>query len=315
MDILSSVLSTAAVTGSVAATVKAGDHWGMELAEVPGAAFHAITSGTAYLMLEGQAPLRLTSGDAVLLPAGTAHRLLSEPTANARPFDHLRAEAALAGGGELLIGDPPASTQIICASYSQDPATRVSPFRALPPVVYVPALSAPIGLRSSLALISDELSLTGPGIRSVLDHAINIVLVQILRAWIAGPDAEARPPSWLRGLAEPTTHAALTRFHENPALPWTVTTLAQSVGVSRATLTRRFESEVGQTPADYISSWRMDLAARRLRHSDETVGAIARTVGYQSEYAFNRAFARCYGSPPGRYRSSARALPRATSST
>jgi AraC-like DNA-binding protein len=47
----------------------------------------------------------------------------------------------------------------------------------------------------------------------------------------------------------------------------------------------------------------MTLAARALRESDQPLGAIARTVGYASEYAFAAAFKREYGTPPGRYRS------------
>jgi AraC-like DNA-binding protein len=81
-----------------------------------------------------------------------------------------------------------------------------------------------------------------------------------------------------------------------------VTTLAARVGVSRATLARRFEAEVGRAPGEYVSALRMDLAARRLRTTDDTVGTVARAVGYRSEYAFNRAFAREYGTPPGAYR-------------
>jgi len=243
----------------------------------------------------------------VLLPSGAQHELVSHPGAPTRPFDHLRAEASLGDGGELALGQPPLTTQIICASYGQDPAARVSPFAALPPVVHVPALAAPTGLRGSLALIADELRAPGPGIRSVLDHAVNIVLIQVLRAWIDDPSAADRPPSWLSGLADPVTSSALHQLHDDPAHPWTTTTLAQRVGVSRATLARRFETEVGQTPGDYITSWRMELAAQRLRHTDETVGAVARGVGYRSEYSFNRAFARFHGAPPGRYRRTARA--------
>jgi AraC-like DNA-binding protein len=306
MDILASVLSTAAVTGSVAATVRAGESWGMTLDQVPGAAFHAITSGSAHLVMDGRAPLQLMAGDTVLLPSGIPHQLLSHPGAPTRAFDHLRAEAALGDGGEVVVGEPPLGTQIICASYAHDPAARLSPFNTLPPVVYVPALAAPTGLRTSLALIADELRAPGPGIRSVLDHVVNIVLIQVLRAWIDDPAAADRPPSWLSGLADPVTSAALHQLHDDPAHPWTITTLAQRVGVSRATLARRFESQVGQTPGDYITAWRMELAAQRLRHGDETVGAIARGVGYRSEYSFNRAFARFYGAPPGRYRRAAR---------
>jgi hypothetical protein len=53
-------------------------------------------------------------------------------------------------------------------------------------------------------------------------------------------------------------------------------------------------------------SRRMDLAARRLRDTEDTVGAIASAVGYRSEYSFSRAFARHRGIAPGRYRSAHR---------
>ncbi len=72
--------------------------------------------------------------------------------------------------------------------------------------------------------------------------------------------------------------------------------------ISRATLARRFTESVGEPPLAYLSRWRMQLAAQRLKHTSETVETIARDVGYTSEYAFNRAFARHRGQPPGRYR-------------
>lgn len=57
----------------------------------------------------------------------------------------------------------------------------------------------------------------------------------------------------------------------------------------------------------YLTRWRMDLAARRLRDTVEPVEEIARSVGYRSEFAFNRAFVRHRGLPPGRYRRTATA--------
>jgi AraC-like DNA-binding protein len=74
------------------------------------------------------------------------------------------------------------------------------------------------------------------------------------------------------------------------------------VAVSRATLARRFSTLVGQTPLAYLTNWRMELAAHRLRYTDDPIGPIAHTVGYTSEYAFNRAFTRIRGLPPGRFR-------------
>jgi transcriptional regulator GlxA family with amidase domain len=69
---------------------------------------------------------------------------------------------------------------------------------------------------------------------------------------------------------------------------------------------RRFRTLVGQSPGSYLTDLRMRQAARFLRDSDHPVGEIATRVGYESEYAFNRAFKRAFGAPPGRYRTIAR---------
>ena len=306
MDTLTDVLTLAAVRGSVAASVAGGGDWGLRLDAVPGAAFHAITAGVAYLVLDGRPPLQLLPGDLVLLPSGAPHVLGGRPDAPVRPFDHARAEAALEDGGELAVGEPPATTRILCASYHHDPAATLATFSLLPDVMHLTALAAPHAVRTSLELLAQELRHPGAGSRAVLDHVVNILLIQLLRTWTEDSDMSERPPSWLRGLADPITRAALAALHADPAQPWTVNTLAREVGVSRATLTRRFASEVGHAPRDYLTTWRMEVAAQRLRTTNHPMGAIARSVGYSSEYAFNRAFARRHGLPPGRYRTTSR---------
>ena len=106
---------------------------------------------------------------------------------------------------------------------------------------------------------------------------------------------------------DPVAGPALAVLHTQPSRDWTVPSLAAAIGVSRATLARRFPAQVGCTPAAYLTRWRMDLAAVRLRDTDDTVGAIASSLGYTSEYAFNRAFTRHRHIPPGRYRTRSRA--------
>ena len=73
-------------------------------------------------------------------------------------------------------------------------------------------------------------------------------------------------------------------------------------GAKVAAILALLAGEVGEPPLAYLTRWRMDLAARRLRDGDEPVETIARSVGYTSEYAFNRAFSRHRGEPPGRFR-------------
>jgi AraC-like DNA-binding protein len=312
MDALAAVLAVAGVRGAIAATVNAAEPWGLTLDAVPGAAFHAITDGTAWLRVRGnpgtrdEAGIRLMPGDIVVLPAGTAHILASAPSSRTQPFDHLAAEQALAAGGELTVGTGTIQTRILCASYHQDPAVTLPLLTLLPDVLHIPASRANPGLDATLRLLAHELAQPQPGAAAVLNRLVDILLVQVLRIWLTASASQAGRASWLSALTDPVAGPALATLHTQPGRSWTVDSLASSTGVSSATLARRFNAKVGQTPAAYLTRWRMDLAAQRLRDTEDTVGAIARSLGYTSEYAFNRAFTRHRHTPPGRYRTQAR---------
>src|SRR5690349_11212275 len=307
MDALTAVLAVAGVRGTVAATLDAAEPWGLALDAVPGAAFHAVTDGLAWLRIAGRADTRLMPGDVVLLPTGIAHVLASAPGAGTMPFDHAAAERALAAGESLRLGTGPGQTRVLCASYRQDPAVTVPLLTLLPDVLHIPARQAGAALDATLRLLASEISQPQPGAAAVLDRIVDILLVQLLRAWLATDPARARTPSWLSALTDPVAGPALAVLHTQPGRDWTIPSLAAAIGVSRATLARRFPAQVGCTPAAYLTRWRMDLAAVRLRDTDDTVGVIARSLGYTSEYAFNRAFARHRHMPPGRYRTRSRA--------
>jgi len=307
MDALTAVLAVAGVRGTVAATLDAAEPWGLALDGVPGAAFHAVTDGLAWLRIPGRPDTRLMPGDVVLLPTGLAHILASATDAATVPFDHLAAEHALAAGQNLRLGAGPGQTRILCASYHQDPAVTVPLLTLLPDMLHIPARQAGADLDTTLRLLAGEISRPQPGASAVLDRIVDILLVQLLRAWLDTAAAPDRAASWLSALTDPIAGPALAALHSQPGRDWTIPSLATAIGVSRATLARRFPAQVGCTPAAYLTRWRMDLAAVRLRDTDDTVGAIAKSLGYTSEYAFNRAFARHRQMPPGRYRTRSRA--------
>ena len=306
VDALAAVLAAAGVRGTIAATLNAADPWGFDLDDIPGAAFHAITEGAAWLCLPGQPDTRLLPGDVVLLPAGTAHVLASDPGAGTVPFDRAAAQLALAAGEELHAGCGAPQTRILCASYHQDPAITLPLLALLPDLLHIPAARASAALGTTLRLLAQEIAEPAPGSAAVLNRIVDILFVQVLRTWLTASQPAARGPSWLAALADPIAGPALAVLYTQPGRDWTVASLAAATGVSRATLARRFPATVGDTPAAHLTRWRMDLAAQRLRDSDDTVAAIARTVGYTSEYAFSRAFTRARGIPPGRYRTRSR---------
>jgi AraC-like DNA-binding protein len=308
VDALASVLAVTGVRGTVAGTLKAAEPWGLLLDDVPGAAFHAVTAGTAWLSVPGRADAHLMPGDVVLLPAGPDHVLASAPGATTVSLDHLAAEQGQGLGGELRLGTGTPQTRILCGRYHQDPAITLPLLSLLPEVLHIPLARASDPLDTTLRLLAHEISQSQPGAAAVLNRIMDILFVQLLRAWLDSGPAQAPPASWLGALTDPVAGTALAALHADPGRDWTAASLAAAIGVSRATLARRFLARVGDTPAGYLTRWRMDLAAQRLRDTDDTVGVIARSLGYTSEYAFNRAFARARGTPPGRYRSRSREL-------
>lgn len=304
MDLLSDVLAVSGVRGTVAARVEAGESWGVWRPSIPGAAFHAVTAGVAWLGLPGQTVRKLMPGDVVLLPNGTEHSLAGDPDAVARP-DERAAEGAWADGGVYRIGSGSVRTRILCAHYEHDPAVSTQVLALLPDVVHIRADNGGGCLDETVRLLARELAHPQIATAVVLDRLVDILLVQLLRAWLADKPAQSEA-SWLGVLDDPMIGEALTKLHEDPARAWTTAALAAEISVSRATLARRFPAVVGQTPSAYLTRWRMDLAALRLRDTDDSLETIARSVGYTSVYAFSRAFSRARSQPPGRYRITSR---------
>ena len=306
MDPLAEVLAVAGVRSTLGARIEAGENWGFDCTGMGTAAFYAVTAGTAWLTVPGRPPRQLMPGDIVLLPTGTAHALGSEPGAAAARCDRASAEHASVGGTVLRIGSGEVRTHILGASYDYDPTVSTQVLTLLPEIVHIRADNGGNCLDDTVRLLSRELACPQLASAVVLNRLVDILLVQLLRVWLADHPADAQG-SWLGVLGDPLVSSAMTKLHQDPARAWTTESLAAELAISRTTLARRFRTVAGETPGSYLTRWRMDLAAVRLRDTDDTLDVIARSVGYTSVYAFSRAFRRARQHAPGRYRSAVRA--------
>ena len=185
------------------------------------------------------------------------------------------------------------------ASYSGGPdgvslrITRGSEARVLSrdTIARHPALSA------VLRLIADEVEMSRPPSELLVASLLQSALVYVRRIDTAVPR-----PRWGRPLRDRRIERAIERLNENIAERWTVERLAREVGVSRPVFAREFRRALGLSPMRYLTQRRMQAAAALLFGSDAGLAEIARRVGYESEFAFNRAFKRCFQVPPGVYR-------------
>ncbi|RBQ18475.1 AraC family transcriptional regulator [Spongiactinospora rosea] len=304
MDVLADALSAAGVRGTVAIRIDGGDDWGVTWARNADAVLYAMATGTAWLTPDlpgGGGPIELLPGDVVLLPTGAAHSIADAAHRTPLACDLTLAEESAHSGAPVRLGSGEPRTHLLGASYRHDRAVSLRVFDLLPPVVHIRGGRANSGLDDTVRMLARETGDPQIATTVVLDRLIDVILVQLLRHWLrTHPDLTRG--CWLGALADPLVTDAMTRMHQRPDRPWTTDTLARDLAVSRSTLTRRFQDVTGQTPGAYLTQWRMDLAARRLRDSDDSVETIARSVGYASVHAFNRAFRRLRAQPPARFR-------------
>lgn len=96
---------------------------------------------------------------------------------------------------------------------------------------------------------------------------------------------------------------AVRYIHEHYELPLTIDSLATILECSPRHLARLFRnSDIGQSPSDYLIQFRMQKASELLIQTELTLQDIAINVGYQDGYYFSRMFKKYMGLSPIRYR-------------
>lgn len=263
--------------------------------------FHLITQGECFVEIDGEPPVHLEAGDAVVFPQGHAHRMCSapgiEPARGARLENILsrRPRKLVYGGGGL-------TTRLVCGYLACDTRLARMLLRGLPSLmkVSVRGSNAGVWLEASLQYALAEARSPRPGGASVLAKLAEVLFIEVLRLYMN--EQSAGRPGWLGAVRDRIVGAALTQLHTRPAHTWTLESLARAAGTSRSVLAERFQHLVGSGPMEYLTQWRMLLAANLLCGSNAPLARIAEDIGYQTDTAFIRAFRREYGMPPATWR-------------
>ena len=248
---------------------------------------HIIEAGELVLQIDGDAHVELVSrGDVILLPRGDSHHISDAGNRAHAPAP----EPARWLCGTFTIGDPQASHLLA----------------SLPAVIILRGARGPAleGLQVAHRMLLFEMQSPSQGSAVMVARILDLVFIQILRAWAAGTDVE---PNWLAGALDPQIGLALSAIHRDPGHDWTVEELARACSLSRSAFAARFVARVGTPPATYLAHVRLDAATGLLRDTSLPVTLIAENVGYMSDAAFSRAFTRRYGTPPARWRGDIRA--------
>lgn len=263
--------------------------------------------GEAWVLPDRGEPIRLRPGDLAIARGPDPYTCADAPGTEPQALILPGAECSYPDGRSLngsmdlgvrTWGDrPDGSAVMLIGTYLWEGEISGRLLKALPPLL---SLTSDVWDCPLTPYLMDEIVRDEPGQEVVLDRLLDLLVIAALRAWFSRPQAEA--PAWYAALADPVVGRVLRLVQDDPALPWTVASLAAKAGVSRAALARRFTELVGEPPMTYLTEWRMALAADALRDTDDTLDAIARRVGYGSAFALSSAFKRVYGVSPQEHR-------------
>jgi AraC-like DNA-binding protein len=324
-DILSDVLQAIRLRGALFYYVNFRGAWSAEAVAASEMAesvmagadhvmeYHMLVKGEGWAAVSGEQPLRIHGGDVVLFAQGDAHVLSSAP--GLRP-NRITADwvyetrndpkpiALSYHHGVQQPGVPVplegADATLLCGFIGCDLRPFNPLISALPRVLHIPGSRRPGWMAQAMDQAALESREPKAGSAVLLARLSEMIFVDAVRAHIETvPDSGS---GWLAGLRDRHVGRALAEMHGRPADPWTVELLGRAAGLSRSALHERFVALIGQAPMQYLTQWRMQLAANLLRTTQASIAAVGARVGYDSEAAFARAFRRVVGTPPAAWR-------------
>ncbi|MGS0896962.1 AraC family transcriptional regulator [Burkholderia stagnalis] len=309
-DLVSELLLGMRLSGVHYRRIQVAQPFGLSFGEVPGRAqFHFVGRGSALLRDAAGATMRLEAGDAILLPHGGMHALVSDADAPCREINGFEAAkicdtvaSVEAPPPACDAAEPAAGDALIFSACMEFDLGGMQPLvGAMPELMHVGTLLARYPeIRPMLDAMEREACTARAGFAGILARLADVVAAFIVRGWVECGCGDAT--GWVQALREPKLGRAIVALHRDPGRNWSVAELAAEAGVSRSVFAERFLAATGMTPVRYLTELRMRLAAQWIARDREAIEAVAYRLGYGSPAAFSRAFKRVVGRPPGAVR-------------
>ncbi|WP_411960826.1 AraC family transcriptional regulator [Pseudomonas mandelii] len=293
-DPLSEVLGLSGLRAACSVRLQAGGTWALQFRPIE-LKFNVVRRGECWLRMDGMAPCHLRAGDCFVV-ARTPFVLASGPDVEAinasDVFSHAGASAMFGVGDDV---------ELLGGSVSLVGPAAMELLDALPPALIIRAGS---GGASSFGWLLDELDRewqsNQAGAHAMCNDLLRLIFIHVLRHRITA--ADSTDLNWLGGLRDPVIAKVLRAIHGAPEKSLRLAEMADMACMSRSGFTALFKTRVGQSPGEYVTRWRMQVAASRLRDGTDNVATVAASLGYLSDAAFGVAFRRVHGKSPGQYR-------------
>lgn len=307
-DILSELLRSMRIQGSVLLNDEYVAPWAIAIpdahsmadllrikAETRIVAFHFVKKGYLDLLGHDDSEINLEAGEIVICFGGKAHQIGQGDRSQPLPV-----EALLRGEGHPFLPNPQSKdrpSSLTCGVFLLHD-TQLNPlFESLPPFLHLSLQHYPSLYRLSKMLVQ-EVDSQAQGRVYAIERLLEILCAEAICSYASTEQVQG----WLKGFHDPVVRSAVIAMHQAPEKEWTVEQLAEVVNLSASRFAVRFSTVMSESPMIYLTKWRMNLASRLLRESEQPVEAIAQQVGYSSLPAFNRVFKKYLGIPPATWR-------------
>ncbi|MDB6062911.1 MAG: AraC family transcriptional regulator [Verrucomicrobiaceae bacterium] len=317
MDLLSDILSAIQIESTFFGRQTLTAPWGYEIPHTRTVHFLSVTSGNCWLLRPAQTPQLLENGDFVMFTRPTTSVFASAPDVSIEPLvDLIRAHYSPdysidwrnvppfdlhhGGGGRI--------TELVGGAIDLPADTGAMLINSLPEFIYLNNADAQTRrwLQPLMNLIAEEIQMAAanaPGYAAISKRLAELLFLRIIQVhWVQNPTETS---GWLRGLSDARIAKVLQAMHSTPQHSWTLAILAEVAGMSRSALAERFAHLIGEPPIQYLTRWRMHLAALQFTNGEKRTAIVAESVGYQSEIAFAKTFKRFLGVSPAAYRRAA----------
>ncbi|MFT9382698.1 MULTISPECIES: AraC family transcriptional regulator [unclassified Gluconobacter] len=299
-DLMSELLLGMRLRGIQYRRIHAGSSFGFAFKAKPGCAyFHFLATGTAKLLTEDAALQTLSAGNAVFLPQGSAHQILSDPTAPVQDIDHcdvVPLSETMCAVEACSIGTPHTIFFSGCMEFDLGGLQGLVPL--MPEIMMIDATSQRyLELMPILTAMEQEACTGRVGDAGILARLADVVMAVIVRGWVECGCGNSS--AFVTALREPKLSRAILALHRHPGRDWTVADLAAESGLSRSVFAKRFQETIGVSPLRYAGDLRMRIARTWLAYDRMSIERVADRLGYTSQAAFSRAYKRITGTSPG----------------
>lgn len=230
---------------------------------------HCVLSGKVRAVVDDLPALLLPKGCALLLPSGKGLRLIAKRDRGVRegaPVRVLIGNVSLTAAVALGLGDG-----------------------LRQPVLH--DLHAAPGAEALITALEREFERPATGTVLIASALMKLFLVQAARKLAQG-----------EGHGDPRVSRVVSAVLTDPGAAHSITSLAELIGMSRATFIRHFMRATGMNPMQFVAKARLDHAAELLRSTTLPVKSVAARIGYLNRSHFSRAFRKAHGIDPSQFR-------------